>query len=893
MLREWRTRTWLRLKALLNREQFDRDLDDELQFHLAKREEKLTTAGVGVEDAHFASRRQFGNSTSLREATRQMWVFTWLEDFWHDLRFGARMLRKNPGFTALGVLTLALGIGATTTIFSVIDGLILRKPPVPDPNYLVIVSSTKLAGASDGNRVPVSAPDYLDWREQADDFTAMAAGHFSNFTISGGSTPQFVSGARVSADFFQILGVQPIWGRLILPGDDQPGKDHVVVLSEGLWKGTFGADRQVLDRAIKINGNSYTIAGVMPDGVLPWDFEAQIWMPLVFSRDELGPERRSFRFLQVFARLKPGAGVSKAAAQMKTVAQRIAQAHSETNKDWGANVMTLQQYSVADSGTEKALVFLMAAVSFVLLIACVNLAGLLLARNAKRNHEFSLRAVLGAGRIRLGQQLLTECLMLSLAGGALGTLFAFVGVRGVVSQLTWNVDAIAVARSISVDGRVLIFTAAISMLAAFVFGIVPALLLSLRAPGIHLKDGGRGITSGRDGLRLQRLIVIGQLALSLILLIGAGMFVEGFVAEMRASVGFNSSKILTASVSLRGLQFYGAPAREATFFGDVLRQIESSPQVESASVSSTLPFNFPDSVYFATKDHPTKSTAEQFSCGHFAVGPEYFKTLAIPLLRGREFAPSDTANSAPVAIVNQAFAIKYFPNEDALGRHILIRHGDRGQDQWSEIVGEVGDIKEFLGQVRPRPHIFEPFLAQPVNTMSFVVRTRMEPASFSDSLRRAVWAVDSEQAVSDLKTMDRVIADSGYGDDVMAELMGAFAVIALVLAAIGVYGLLSFLVGRRTHEFGIRMALGAKPKQVLGMVMRGGLILISSGVTIGLIVSLMLPKVVRSLFAGFEFNVGWVFATTFVLVFLIAVTACWIPARRAMRLDPMVALRHD
>ncbi len=869
------------------------DLDQDIRDHIERETRDNIDRGMTPDEARYAALRKFGNVTHAMEDTREVWIVRWFDELWQDTRYGARMLRKNPGFTAVTILTLALGIGSTTTVFSMVNGLILRKPSVSDPNHLVIINSTNPAEASGSNLSTVSASDYLDWRGQAADFENMAAGSFDDYTISGEITPEFVPGARVSADFFQLLGVQPVLGRTILSGDDRAGEEHIVVLSEDLWKGKFGGDRNVLGRTIKINGNPYTIAGVVPDRFLLWIFDAKIWMPLVFSREELDPARRSSRFLRVFARLKPGAGLSHAAAEMNAIAQRVSRAHSDTDKDWGASVMTLQQYGIVDSNAETALVFLMAAVGFVLLIACANLAGLILARNSSRTQEFSMRAVLGAGRIRLGRQLLTECLLISLAGGTLGTLIALEGVRAVAARINWNAGSIAMAKEISVDPRVLVFTGAVSILAALIFGIAPAFQISRRPPGQDLKQGGRGITAGREGHRLQRLLVIGQIALSLILLVGAGFFVEGFIAEMRASTGFNPSNVLTASVSLRGLQYYGAPTRQAAFFENALRQVRNSPQVQSAAIASDLPFNFPDSVHFTLEGHPVLKPADQPSSGHIIVSSGYFQTLQIPLLQGREFTPSDTSFSSPVAIVDETFARKFFPKQNAVGRRVLIRSDQPAQQQWTEVVGVVGNVNEFLGQSKPRPHVFEPFLAHPTGSMSFAVRTLGEPGSFSTSFRQAIWAVDSDQAITQMKTMNQVIADSSQGDNVMAGLMGAFAMIALVMAAIGIYGVLSFLVARRTHEIGIRMALGASPPQVLGIVMRSGMILIGAGVTIGLLVSSVLPRVFRSAFSGFEFNALWVFALTFFVVFSIAVAACWIPARRAMRVDPMVALRNE
>jgi predicted permease len=885
-----------RLRAIWRPDAIDRGLAEEMQFHIEQQAEKNIRLGMTPEEARRHARLAFGGPNSMREQIRDGHGGHVLETLMQDVRYGLRLLRKSPGFTATAVLTLALGIGSTTTTFSVVSGLILRRPFVREPNSVVVVSSAAPSGRSGANRSPVSAADYVDWRAQATLFEGLSAADFLEFTMSGRTTPQAVPGARVSSDFFAVLGVQPIVGRVILPGDERPDGDRVAVLSEDLWRSTFGGDRSVLGQPIKINGTPYLVAGVIPERFLPWDFDAQVWIPRDFSRDDqgaIGPGRRDLRFLRVVGRLKPGTSAGQAETQMKTIAQEIAQAHSDTNQGWGASVMSLHEYSVADSSAKAALSVLMAAVGFVLLVACANLAGLLLARHSRRRRELSLRASLGAGRFRLGRQLLTECLLLSLAGGAFGTLLAFGGVRAVTAQFNWNADAVAIGKAIAIDARVLAFTAAISLLATLTFGIAPALHMSRATPVETLKEGGRGTTVGRGGLRLQRLLVIGQLALSLILLMGGSLFVDAFIQEMRQNGGFSPSNVLTASVSLRGLPYDGAPPRQAAFFSRALGQIEGIPQVESAAVASVLPFQSPGSVHFVVEGDPARTVAEQLSCGDIRVSAGYFKTMQIPLLRGREFAASDTANSAPTAIVDQAFATKYFPQEDPVGRHILIRADQPARHPWSEIVGVVGNVNEFLGQAQPRAHIFEPFLGGPVTTMTFAVRTRTDPNTVSSALRRAIGAVDPDQALSSLKTMTQVVADSGQGDSLMTALMSTFALVALVLAAIGIYGVLSALGSERTQEIGIRVALGARRVQVLHIMMRRGLMLVGAGVTIGLVGSLMLPALFHAAFYGLQFNSPLDLTLATVTVFGIAMVACWIPARRAMRVDPMVALRHD
>jgi len=883
----------LRLRSLFRRAQADQELDDELRDHLERKTEEYVAQGMAQGEAHRRARLDLGGIEQTKEKCRDARRANWIQDFVHDLRFGLRMLRKAPGFTAVAVITLALGISANTTIFSTVNAFFLRKPPIRDPDRVVIVSSVspeKNTYAPD--RIPVSAPDYLDWRAQDKSFDGMAAADFADFTISGGTAPERVVGARVSSNFFEVLGVGPAMGRTFLPEENQWGRDHSVILSDELWKGRFGGDPRVLGHLVKINGQNHTVAGVMPRTFRLWEFEARLWIPLTFSPDDLRPPSRSTRLLRVFARLKSGTDERKATAEMQTITQRIAEAHKDTNKGWGASVMSLQRYSIADSNSETATAFLMAAVGFVLLIACTNLANLMVARNSIRQREFIIRSALGAGRFRLARQLFTECLLLSIAGGALGVLGAFWGVRLLRSQLNWNEGALEMAKEISVDSRVLIFTLAISLGAGILFGLAPAVQIARQDASYGLPEGGRGGTAAPRRLRVQRLLVIGQLALSLFLLVGAGLFVEGFLEEIQTSVGFNSHNLLTGTVWLRDLQ-YLQPQRQRQFFENVLQRLANLPRVQSAAGATDLPYNFPGYVPFTVEGHPVTKPDDQPKSGWFTVSPGHFATLQVPLLRGREFTSSDTADASPVVIVNEAFARRFFGGENPVGRHIRLDLGDRNQNRWSEVVGVVGNVMEFLGQVQPRPQIFVPFAAHPSQLMRFIVRTRTDPLSLSDSLRHAVWAVDPDQAVTEIRTMDRVIRDSGAGDDAMAETMGVFALLGLLMAAVGIFGVVSYLVEQRTQEMGIRLALGAEPAGVLRLMIRKGMALVGVGTGIGILVSLGLPKLAAAEFENFQFHSIWVLIFAPVVVVLTGFAACYLPARRAMRVDPMVALRYE
>jgi len=906
-----------RLKFLTRREEFHRELDEEMRTHLELKTQTNLQLGLMPDEARYAAQREFGNTLSLREQGSDFWGYRWIEQFVGDLRFGLRMLVKNRGFAAVAVLTLALGIGVNSVIFSVISTMLLRKPPVHDPDRLMMLFSRNVGavGAGDeASRSPVSPPDFLDWRAQTTAFASVAAGSSfegdesrTHVTVSGGAQPERVPGGAVSANYFDVLGVSPLLGRAFQPGEDQAGHNRVMLLRADLWKRSFEADPRVLGRTVKVNGEAYTVIGVMPDTFRRlWMFPEQLWIPLAFTPAQLSPAGRADRSLSVFGRMKPGVSAVQARSELQTIARRIALSHPETNKDWGsANILTLQEYAIQESNAGPALAFLMAAVGFVLLIACANLANLLLARNANRQREFAIRAAIGAGRLRLIRQLLSECLLLALLGGGLGLLFAAWGLHLLRGLFNWNEWSILIAEQLSIDQNVLLFTLAVSAATAVIFGLAPAFRISRRDPNSTLKEGSRSASPGREHHRLQNVLVAGQLALSLILLVGAGLFVNSFVEEMRSKPGMNPHNVLTASISLTGAD-YKKPERQVTFFKGVLDRLAESPEVESAAATSDLPFTFPARARFLIEGQPAPPTDSkdwrESWAGYFAVSAGYFGATQISLQQGREFTPEDNADSAPVAIVNQAFARKFFPNQKAIGQYISLTldGGSAGPASgatppvWREVVGVAGDVNEYVGQTSWRPHVFVPFRQAPDRSMNLLVRLRTNPVAFASTLRQAVWSVDKDQPLSNLRTMDRVLMDSGQGDDVMADLMGAFALIALVIAAVGIYGLIAYLVGRRTHELGVRMALGAQRREVLLLVLRSSAPMILAGVGIGSLISIAMPRLVSASFQGWvSVHSGWIVAGTPLIVLLTALVSCYFPARRASRVEPTMALRCE
>jgi putative ABC transport system permease protein len=883
------------------------DLDQDIRDFIERETQDNIERGMAPEEARYAALRKFGNVTRVKEDTREVWSFVWLEQLWQDVRFGVRMLVANPGFAAVAVLSLALGIGVNSTIFSVVSTMLLRKPPVQDPDRLMMLSSKNVRadGVDDqSSRSPVSPRDFLDWRAQATAFSEIAAASsFENdiqATLSGGSQPERVPSGEVSANYFQVLGVSPLLGRVFLPGEDQPGHDRVAFLRADLWKSHFGADPHVLGRTVKVNGDSYTVIGVMRDTFRSfWMFPEQLWIPLVFTPEQLSPAARAQHSLSVFGRLKPGLSEAQARSELETIARRIAASNPETRRDWGANVLTVQQYAIQESNARTALVFLMAVVGFVLVIACANVANLLVARNAARQREFAIRAALGAGGFRLARQLLSECLLLALFGGSLGLVFATWGLHLLRGMFNWNEWTVLIAEQLSIDRNVLCFTLAVSAASAMIFGLAPASQISRRDPNAGLKENSRSATSGLEHHRLQNLLVTAQLALSLILLVGAGLFVENFIEVVQERPGMNPHNVLTATVALTGTG-YKDTARQATFCQNVLRQLSGIPAVQSAAITTDLPYTFPAYARISVEGRPVPKTEQQAQAAYFAVSPGYFGVAQISLREGREFTSADNTRSIPVAIVNEEFAKKFFPDENPMGRHIAITHpgeaasGSMATGKWSEIVGVVRNVNEYVGQRTPRPQVFEPFLQRPDLSMRFLVRTRTEPAAFASSLRGAIWSVDKDQPVTDLRTMDRVLQDSGQGDIIMAELMTAFAGIALAMAAVGIYGLIAYLVGRRIHEVGVRMALGASRREVLLMVLRGSMRMVLAGVAFGFLVSLMMPRLVTATFQDVHMShCNWIIAGTPLAVILVALASSYLPARRAAKVDPNVALRYE
>lgn len=813
-----------------------------------------------------------------------------------DVRFGLRMLAKNPGFTAVAIVTLALGIAANTTIFSAVNGLMLRRPRIKDPAKVVVILTTDPAREGWGwDRQPVSAFDFLAWRQQGRSFEDMAASERSDFALTGGGEPERLDGMRVSVNYFQVLGVEAALGRTFLPGEDQSGRNQVVILSHGLWQRRFGSNPKVIGETVRLNGESHTVVGVMSSRYrLDVYGGPQLWTPLVFPSESILPAARGNRSLEVLARLKPGVGVEAAKAEMVALGQRSEQAYPGTSKGWGATAMSIQHYIADEFSVGMRLQ--MGVVLFVLLIACVNIASLQLARGADRQREFAVRAALGGSRFRLIRQLFVESLLVALAGGGVGLLLASWGVDLFRRGLSQVSDISSIAREVTIDHTVLIFTLGISALAAVLFGVAPAFRETALDLHSTLKEGGRASSQSKARHRAQSVLVTAEIALALVLLIAAGVFVQEFLDRVHAGFGIDPNHVLTANISLSSTAHKDSP-KQAAFFQEATRRLEAFPGVVSAGATSTLLLGeYERIVTFSIDGRPALLRAERERSDYFAVSSDYLRTLSIPLIRGRNFSSSDIAPAPPVALVNQEFVRRYFSNEDPIGKRIRLDTSGVDRPEWSEIVGVVGNVRHSFDQRKAMPQAYEPYLQRPSSVMTFVVRTGSDPAAFAPMLRRAVWSMDKDQPITSVQTMNQVMAQSGTGMRVGNILIGTFAVLGLALAAVGVFGVMAYTVAQRTHEIGIRMALGAQRTDVMRMVVRKGAALGAIGTGIGL--ALAIPLVwlklgmVNDELLPFDQR-GPVFLGAVFVIGLAALLASYIPARRATKVDPLVALRYE
>jgi predicted permease len=810
-----------------------------------------------------------------------------------DLRFGARMLLRSPGFTTVAVLTLALGIGATSAMFSVIDAVLLRPLPYNEPDRLVMVWG-KLSGIGlPRDQNAVSVPEFIDFQAMNQVFEGIAAfaGSSFNLTVEGG--PERVEGASVSASLFPLLHVQPVWGRTFRPEEDQPGRDNVVLLSHGLWQRRFGSDPSLIGKTLTLSGRVYSVIGILPPNFELLG-EAEIWKPIAFDAEALSENRRADHFLAVVARLKPGVTLAQAQANMDVIARRLQEknpAQYAPRSGWGVRLTPLLEEMVED--TRPALLMLLGAVALLLVIACANVANLLLARASARQREIAIRAALGAGRGRLIRQLLTESCLLGLLGGALGLLLALWGGDLLVKLGPENLPRL---KDVAIDGRTLGFTLLISLGANFLFGLAPAWQTCGGQRSAQLKEGSRGATASPRGARLRGLVAVSQISLSLVLLVGAGLLIKSFVRVLQVDPGFNANHVLTMRINLPSVR-YPEPRQAQAFFRQLLQRVETLPGVEYAGLVSHLPLGSVGwSGTFTVEGLVTDPTKSGPEADRRPSSTDYFRAMGIPLLKGRFFDRRDETEDAPkVAIVDETLAQTFWSGQDPIGKRLKLG-GLQSSRPWMSVVGVVRHVKDQGLDAQSRFQMYWPYPQQlPARTMSLVIRARsgVDPRSLTRAAQNEVLALDKEQPVFAIRTMEEVVSRSVAQRRLSMLLLVIFAAVAVTLATVGIYGVMSYSMAQRTHEIGIRMALGARAPDVLALVAKQTLTLVALGVAVGLAGALLFTRSLASLLFQVQPTDPAILLGATLLLAAVALGAGHIPARRAVKVDPMTALRCE
>jgi putative ABC transport system permease protein len=812
-----------------------------------------------------------------------------MEMLWQDLRYGARQLARSPGFTAVAVLTLALGIGANTAIFSVVHSLLIEPLPYKDPDRLVVVWEHNRPRGRLTNTI--SPANFLDWRDQNTVFEEMGAFAGVRANLTGVDDPEELPVQLVSVNLFPLLGVQAAHGRVFLPEEGVQGQNRVVLLSDALWRRRFHADAGILGKSLTLNNESYTVVGILPPNFQLFlragplvTTPAEAWTPFAFTEQH---RIRSGRFMASLARLKPGTSLAQAQAEMHAIAARLEEQHPDFNTGWGVNVVPLQEQLVGD--LRLSLLVLMSAVGFVLLIACANVASLLLSRAVTRQHEVAIRTALGAGRRRILQQLLTESLLLGAVAGTVGLLLAYWGVDVLKAMSPRELETLM--RRVAIDGWVLGFTVVVSLVTALIFGTVPAFATLRGNVGESLKEGVRGGGSLARSGRMRRLLVVSELALALVLLISAGLLIKSFVRLQSVPAGFNPENVLTLRIQLSSGRYNDRALRTA-FFRDLLTRIRTLPGVQSVGAVAFLPLDgLGSATSFSVVGQPPPPPGQEPVCDVRVVHPGYFATMGIPLLRGRNFNSSEEVQSANVVLINETLAQQMFPGEDPIGKKLVIEMSDENPPD--EIIGVVGDVKHYGLDTEVRPMTYWPHPRFPYPFLSVVVRTQGDPLQLVGAVRHEVQAMDPAQPIADVRPMEQLVANSVARPRFNMLLLGIFAAVALVLAAVGIYGVMAHSVVQRTHEIGIRLALGARPKDVVRLVVGSGLALAVGGVALGLAGAFALTRLLASLLFATQPTDPVTFVSVVGVLLAVALVACWVPARRAARVDPMVALRYE
>jgi len=872
--------SWTRF---LRRKKWDEERAHELRSHVEIEADENVSRGMLPNEARYAANKKLGNVTQIREEIFHMNSMAFVETMLQDLRFAFRMLRKKPSFTIAAVLTLALGIGATTAIFSVVNAMLLKPLPYANASQLIVVTGTSA-------RIPdfsISLPDFLDYQKQSSTFSDMAASIQLGLSLSGVSQPQFINGYYVTHNFLSTLGVHPMIGRDFLPEEDQPGTAPVVLLSYKLWQSKMQGDPKVVGRTMQLDERSYTIIGVLPKSFFFLDTADLLAPSGTFPAPRLFTDRGNHGDTDVIGRMAPGMKLPQVKVEFDSLASQLAASYPSTNTGYGVKLTPIRDVYVSD--TSSALLILFGAVIFVLLIACANVANLYLVRGAERTKEIAVRLAFGASRSRVVRQMLTESLLLAFLGGGLG---AVLGIWSVAGLERLAPAGTLMAMDTHIDGTVLGFVGAIVLFVSIAFGLMPALHATRPDVQEALKDGGRSSTPSAKQQRLRGALAISETALALVLVIGAGLMLKSLYRLLEVSPGFQQDHVLTMRIDLPRVRYPKVPAA-LNFWQQILDRVKALPGVESAAVGTVVPFAGDHRRTDITIDgQPVPEIGSFPHPDYHSVSSDYFSAMKIPLLRGRAFTDADSENAQLVGVINSTLAKRYWPDDDPIGKQFLFGHPS-STNNWVRIVGVVPDTKIY-GLANPaRIEVYVPYRQKASSNMTLIVRSAADSAGLTAEVESQIAAVDKDQAVTEISTMSQLVDNSVSTQHATLILLGLFSALALVLASIGIYGVMAYSVAMRTHEIGIRIALGAQKRDVLRMVMGQGVRLAFAGVAIGVIAALALTRLLSSLLFSVSANDPVVFICVPVLLILVTLVACYIPAMRAMRVDPMVALRYE
>ena len=866
---------WKRIRYLLNREALDRDLQEEMRIHREMAEEKLNQLGTPKEEAHYAAMRAFGNATFAQEASRAEWAF-FFESLVQDIGFGVRMLRKSPGFATVAILTLALGIGANTAIFSVINGVLLSPLPYKSPEQLVVIKEND------------SLPNVMDIQRQVRAFSQGGGINVDRMDYTGGSEPVQVRVGQINAGFLETLGAQPTLGRIISPQEDAQGGPRVAMVSNHFWQNYLGSDPHTVGNTIHLGGNSYTVIGVMPASFAPPVEHADVFVSL-WVGDPGAAVQRDVHFMHTYWRLKTGVTLAQAQAELAAIDRRLAEQYPAEEKERTRQLVSLHEWLVGD--VRPALLVLFGAVGLVLLIACANFASLLMVRASAGRQELVIRAALGAGRGRLIRKALTESVLLSVLGGGAGLLFAQWGTS---MLLALKPEQLARLSGIHMDTRVLLFVLVVSVLTGILFGMAPGWIAARADVAEALKEGGRSATASTMGHRIREILVISELAVALVLLVGAGLLIKGFSRLRSMNPGFNSAHVMTMYLQLPPMR-YGEIPKQTQFRRELLARLNSLPGVQAAMVSDIpLGGNYVGHRFVVDGRAPVAVGSEPLVQTLSVMG-DYFDVMEIPLRAGREFTRLDREAQPLVAIVNEETVRQFFQHEDPIGVRIRWA-GDTGLPRWMTVIGVVADVKQSGLNQPTDPAVYTPFSQSGERWrrfMTLTIRARDASPALVEEVKTQIWSLDGQIPVGDVRAMDELIAVSLAQQRFNMLLLGLFAALALILAAVGIYGAMAYAANQRTYEIGIRTALGAQRSDVLRLVMRDGARIAVFGIGSGIAGALALTHLMASLLFEVKPTDPTTFAGVAILLAFVVLAACYVPARRAMRVDPMIALRYE